>query len=245
MEPRPCSRGNGARSPWPSPPEPLQWSHGLAAVETITPGPKGTRRPAFNGATALQPWKLAPAAQGAGHLVPSMEPRPCSRGNLSWGASCRDAMYLQWSHGLAAVETWLLHSPQRSRPRSFNGATALQPWKPGSRPLRWPGGPPLQWSHGLAAVETAGSDLAHSIRIPGGTIAGPTRRPAVSWTGARLDRAGPLTPTKIRASGCEAAPQHLAARISAAMRLSKSGQSDDCVPANFRDATNAQRADSL
>ena len=183
MEPRPCSRGNPffpitahlspgsfngatALQPW----KPgmttlaytqgttLQWSHGLAAVETrkadrLIHGvywPSMEPRPCSRGNPPL-PVAVKPAAppsmeprpcsRGNDHLAgedqvgvgPSMEPRPCSRGNS--GHACAYSLAnpsLQWSHGLAAVET-RKHWATSTAWTSFNGATALQPWKPFAR----------------------------------------------------------------------------------------------------------------
>ena len=107
MEPRPCSRGNAPTRP-----------------------PARRTSPGFNGATALQPWKLKPHGEGEEAEQASMEPRPCSRGNHGVHPSVAEVMdasmeprpcsrgnikvavasdthfgSLQWSHGLAAVET--------------------------------------------------------------------------------------------------------------------------------------------
>ena len=85
----------------------LQWSHGLAAVETTrrttTTGLTWCR---FNGATALQPWKLelwigdgaATYALQWSHGLAAVETRKA-------GGTPKDVARLQWSHGLAAVET--------------------------------------------------------------------------------------------------------------------------------------------
>ena len=68
---------------------------------------------------------------------------------------------LQWSHGLSAVET--VRPPSTlTATCPFNGATAYQPWKhlescpPPTTP--WA----LQWSHGLSAVETEDRSLRYS-----------------------------------------------------------------------------------
>ena len=132
----------------------------------------------------------------------SMGPRPFSRGNSVAGddGSARRAA-LQWGHGLSAVEISAGRLARRpldpasmgprpfsrgnpadsagpiSKSRSFNGATAFQPWKlafqgPESFEIarfngatafqpwkccairRWPAiRTGLQWGHGLSAVE--------------------------------------------------------------------------------------------
>ena len=157
MEPRPCSRGNCARpaqsrtqtapfngatalQPWKRNPalypvlEPiiLQWSHGLAAVETaqwistvaITAALQWSHGLAavetscgrsWGWQTELLQWSHGLAAvetrlESAGRTIthrPSMEPRPCSRGNVRKSATIIPTTTLQWSHGLAAVETGL------------------------------------------------------------------------------------------------------------------------------------------
>src|SRR5436853_405284 len=86
---------------------------------------------AFNGATAMRPWK--PIRSTRSRAVASV---------------------VQWGHGHGAVETvcqpyaHLLCLPE------FNGATAMRPWKP-----RGVGGgtgraKKVQWGHGHEAVET-------------------------------------------------------------------------------------------
>jgi hypothetical protein len=109
---------------------------------------------AFNGATASPPWKRAPRSGAPRGRRPSMEPRRRRRGNRSSGSSRSRSIpafngatasppwklrelrtgagltqLLQWSHGVAAVET----------------CRVRRCW----RRLRH-----LQWSHGVAAVET-------------------------------------------------------------------------------------------
>ena len=109
---------------------PLQWGHGLSAVETanaadeVLQGGKAfngatafqpwkpprrhlhpTNRTRFNGATAFQPWKLGGDTYVSPVRKASMGPRPFSRGNRS------------------ASRTAVGIGP------SFNGATAFQPWK--------------------------------------------------------------------------------------------------------------------
>ena len=65
------------------PPDRLQWSHGLSAMDTgkRCEGRVGQQR-AFNGATASQPWIL----QKGFHFLPNES-------------------FLQWSHGLSAMDT--------------------------------------------------------------------------------------------------------------------------------------------
>ena len=83
MEPRPFSRGNScqprAHSAHGSS---LQWSPDLSVAETPPQGAKGTTDlPSFNGAATFQSWKPLSALQQLTAEIPSMEPRPFSRGN--------------------------------------------------------------------------------------------------------------------------------------------------------------------
>src|SRR5437773_2729160 len=68
-----------------------------------------------------------------------MEPRPRDRGNADWNVPLPAEELLQWSHGLATLET----------PRPRAGCTAMAS---------------LQWSHGLATVETTKA-LAAATRV--------------------------------------------------------------------------------
>ena len=109
----------------------LQWSHGHSTVETgCVLFQDNVHRPAFNGATAIRPWKprISPSPSSCptsfdgatairpwkpleeldylpGDEDPSMEPRPFDRGNRK--------------SGRGPVGTKL----------TFNGATAIRPWK--------------------------------------------------------------------------------------------------------------------
>ena len=72
---------------------------------------------------------------------------------------------LQWGHGDEAVEE-LSKNVLISLPfRSFNGATAMKPWKrPTSAVVQKPASP-LQWGHGDEAVEEdLSSPINHSAR---------------------------------------------------------------------------------
>ncbi len=133
----------------------LQWSHGVAAVET---GRRGRDEHRTVGA--------------------SMEPRRRRRGNTPTRSRIASLRLLQWSHGVAAVETRERCSTRTPFVSSFNGATASPPWKHAASTRLWrpsarfngataspPWKPPssrafstdsgtLQWSHGVAAVET-------------------------------------------------------------------------------------------
>ncbi len=134
MEPRPCSRGNrgrgrGRRDDRRASMEPRPCSRGNAAP---TPPPRATAR-RFNGATALQPWKRDDRRELGRVRLASMEPRPCSRGNPP-GATGHVPLApasmepRPCSRGNTSSRTRGTRSPRR-----FNGATALQPWKPGHR----------------------------------------------------------------------------------------------------------------
>src|SRR5579875_509133 len=83
-----------------------------------------------------------------------MEPRPYGRGDAVY-QTCTDCgiFGLQWSHGHTAVETRHRVGRHRIRMRSFNGATAIRPWRPAPRPHAAVAAL-LQWSHGHTAVET-------------------------------------------------------------------------------------------
>ncbi len=157
---------------------PLQWSHGVAAVETRMRRLDLRSCGRFNGATASPPWKRAaivtpcrhhgasmePRRRRRGNVqarlgtpyVPaasmeprrrrrgnrpavgdrergrhaSMEPRRRRRGNLMTAALLgKTNGLLQWSHGVAAVETWIAAASQPTALSRFNGATASPPWK--------------------------------------------------------------------------------------------------------------------
>ena len=60
---------------------------------------------------------------------------------------------LQFGHGSSAVETKELER-ELGRVRSFNSATALQPWKQVNRTLTQTQRQLLQFGHGSSAVET-------------------------------------------------------------------------------------------
>ena len=171
-----------------------------------------------------------------------MEPRPCSRGNEAGKALLIQSQLLQWSHGLAAVET-LTAATAPLTVRRLQWSHGLAAVETGRGPRPRTGRAYLQWSHGLAAVETAESNLADGKGYSVGPSLGAPSRRLRQGLGASPDRARSLTPAQSLASGCEGSLHHLAARMSAVMRLSRSGQSDDCVPAHFWDAANAQRAD--
>ena len=140
---------------------PLQWGHGLAAVD----GPPPSRR--------LVPQRIAsmgprPCGRGRTHgrgrstraHLASMGPRPCGRGRAVGAPLCTAAAKLQWGHGLAAVDgPWRAATMSVAR-TGFNGATALRPWTAGGR------GPDmaahvLQWGHGLAAVDGCIEAICH------------------------------------------------------------------------------------
>ena len=174
----------------------LQWGHGAGAVEdTARSTDASERRPRFNGATALGPWK--------------------TRGRVK---SAIEAAELQWGHGAGAVEDRQAIAGAAVTARRFNGATALGPWKTRSRrsrrairvmqasmgPRRWgrgrrprPSGTRteargLQWGHGAGAVEDVRaprSGSRHARRFNGATALGPWKTRAAAPAEAR-DAAG-------------------------------------------------------
>ena len=133
MGPRPFSRGNhhGRQAvcvPLPASMGPRPFSRGNAPRWPRS----AARRPSFNGATAFQPWKCGSR-------------RP----------ACRCRRWLQWGHGLSAVEMRKSFRCPSGRIRCFNGATAFQPWKFGYENVAKWADLELQWGHGLSAVEIA------------------------------------------------------------------------------------------
>ncbi len=185
MEPRRRRRGNlPCNSPVRCATCCLQWSHGVAAVETL------------RGELAHEPLELPsmePRRRRRGNVqpgggtrrahYPSMEPRRRRRGNsatrgmtssrcdafngatasppwkpLDVGLDSEHVVALQWSHGVAAVETRSTPSAPGPAPASFNGATASPPWKLEDDSKSWYSSRFLQWSHGVAAVETTGGE---------------------------------------------------------------------------------------
>ena len=169
MGPRLCSRGNRR---WPTRPSTsaisLQWGHGSSC--------RGNDRRA--------------ASAFSGVVVASMGPRLCSRGNAP-RSSCA------WFRAVGFNGATALHAVEmlRSAPLaceslpSFNGATALKPWKyrfivdpkPAGNWLQWGhgseaveichagmsdlGGATLQWGHGSAAVEILGEGSCGGERV--------------------------------------------------------------------------------
>ena len=136
MGPRPPSRGNtGNLVAGISYKVHLQWGHGLPAVETRKYSGRSSTPARF-----LQWGHGLPAVETGlslrvpiGNIVPSMGPRPPSRGNAPRSnSSSRQTASLQWGHGLPAVETG--HPLTRVDVRRMH----------------------LQWGHGLPAVETVG-----------------------------------------------------------------------------------------
>ena len=130
MGPRPCGRGRTlkplkARSIL----KPLQWGHGLAAVDG--PSSRGQRRVRcrFNGATALRPWTewyeatLTDSTKQLqwGHGLAAVDGRHVPRHRHLLNG-------LQWGHGLAAVDGGGMCRPCQTSTTGFNGATALRPW---------------------------------------------------------------------------------------------------------------------
>ena len=188
----------------------LQWSHGLAAVETTR-----TYLRWFE-AWQLQ-WSHGLGSRGSLaklSLAPVAYCLQWSHGPAAVEASQSQGSpsmicILQWSHGLAAVETCTSACSLPPSSGSFNGATALQPWR--QHPPVWTSETQFfqpQWSHGPAAVETAGPDVAeingtscdHLWTHPATAAVGVWTLALIEWTGwhgPRLVRAGvrgaPLT----------------------------------------------------
>ena len=160
--------------------EPWPFSHGYRQTRR--------RRKPDRVRPSIEPWPFSHGNLGLAWLVavvgdPSMEPWPFSHGNFrglipDWAWQ----FYLQWSHGPSAMETsgrewpsWYLavlqwsHGPSametcktvklRSGTSPFNGAMALQPWKPPLPKDSDPRPENLQWSHGPSAMETSSGDL--------------------------------------------------------------------------------------
>ena len=156
---------------------PRRWSRGRVIFSRST----RSRHFGFNGATAMEPWKRIHS------LAQSLEPAL-----LQWGhgdgaveettvvPSVVSLIELQWGHGDGAVEEFTQLSRRSAIPTSFNGATAMEPWKSSlpcamtqaelaasMGPRRWSRGRggtvcggvlnlvSLQWGHGDGAVEEA------------------------------------------------------------------------------------------
>ena len=83
-----------------------------------------------------------------------MEPRLFSHGYHVCVIDDRCFDRLQWSHGFSAMDTRAVRRSTAPPPRSFNGATAFQPWIHCTRPLIWWNTTRLQWSHGFSAMDT-------------------------------------------------------------------------------------------
>ena len=119
---------------------PRQWSLGRAGPLSES----DVEPPGFNGAKAMEPWKRARSEwQSLQARLASMGPR---RWSLGRGGSTplwqppRHRSRLQWGQGNGALEERKPPS-ERARPSSsFNGATAMEPWKsPGNVGLRMAG----------------------------------------------------------------------------------------------------------
>ena len=103
MEPWPPSHGYSFLwAACPYPPQALQWSHGLPAMDTRPPPiPSAAPLSRFNGAMASQPWILCWG---------------CYRANLR--------AKLQWSHGLPAMDTCAA-APTRLRTETLQWSHGL------------------------------------------------------------------------------------------------------------------------
>ena len=84
---------------------PLQWGHGISAVELCARNTAASNPACFNGATAFLPW----------NSVRALHTLRCRCG-------------LQWGHGISAVEFWSASGSNGWMSRCFNGATAFLPW---------------------------------------------------------------------------------------------------------------------
>ncbi|WHZ21413.1 MAG: hypothetical protein OJF47_000525 [Nitrospira sp.] len=108
----------------------LQWGHGITAVESrISRGRADPGKRRFNGATASLPWNRGARGRHDSGLLASMGPRHHCRGISVTLSMCCTWPWLQWGHGITAVE-----SPSRNnRPHHIIE---------------------LQWGHGITAVES-------------------------------------------------------------------------------------------
>jgi len=96
-----------------------------------------SRLSCFNGATAMEPWKShALASFGRQHVVLQWGHGDGAVEELAKGARAKDKALLQWGHGDGAVEEPLTSGCARGSEPSFNGATAMEPWKRTSSPLQ-------------------------------------------------------------------------------------------------------------
>jgi hypothetical protein len=195
MEPPPCDRGNvtteevtdvGGLH--------LQWTYHLCGRGNVpeTSTTSGRTLGAFNGATALRPWKWASASPSVSmspplqwsHRLATVEghmtklPLKIPLDGLQWSHSrltvetqaknlgCLIKMPLRWSHGFATVEKTLLRPTTRQNINCFNGATVLRPWNC----VRTIAGPSvtmwLQWSHHLSTVEIVASGVQVNLSRP-------------------------------------------------------------------------------
>ena len=194
MGPRPFSRGN-TTSTTTTPPTPIRFN-GATAFQPWKPGILRTSPPCpatgFNGATAFQPWKPSCPSPPAGLLDQGFNGatafQPWKLVSLAVFRVFR--AWLQWGHGLSAVETRSGGMVQVCRfqasmgPRPFsrgNHPRQPQPRLPilasmGPRPFSrgnfyctlqlWSSQKGLQWGHGLSAVETAAVDVSLREGVP-------------------------------------------------------------------------------
>src|SRR5437867_1815959 len=132
MGPRRCCRGKlkAQRGVMPMR-KPLQWGHGDAAVESSETGIHGvpsSRVQWGHGDGAVESQDRA--AEKRSIDAASMGPRRCCRGKPGAGTlGTPTDSGLQWGHGDAAVESMMTMSMHRPGRSSFNGATAMLPWK--------------------------------------------------------------------------------------------------------------------
>ena len=108
----------------------LQWSHGHSTVKTHrrARGRPDLRLPSM-GPRPFDRGNFGNLELDGGLVVPSMEPRPFDRGNR--GSPFNEPMSLASFNGATAIRPWKRRALDRScRPSSpFNGATAIRPWK--------------------------------------------------------------------------------------------------------------------
>jgi len=78
----------------------------------------------------MEPWKShALASFGRQHVVLQWGHGDGAVEELAKGARAKDKALLQWGHGDGAVEEPLTSGRARGSEPSFNGATAMEPWK--------------------------------------------------------------------------------------------------------------------
>ena len=204
MGPRPLGRGNAAdRRTCTGLPRPLQWGHGLSAVETIAEWgldsaaveTLGVSLQWGHGLSAVENHLRYSKHQQKGYIA-SMGPRPVGHGTPVDARPMDNAGTLQWGHGLSAVEMHLPRRDQTARKLSFNGATASRPWKmragkpePSPTRTRFNGATASRPWNELLALDLSQNDL----RFNGATASRPWK-PRVNLVRCRGDRAASMGP---------------------------------------------------